>query len=745
MKQHPGARALSVLLSFLMALPVLALLLLPGQAVRAQSLAGRQPTWAVLDFANPSGYGSTDVGRLAADSFVVELAKLNRYAVLPRQDLLNGIQSEGLTPPLNLTSIQRLGQGLGVDAMVAGEIASVSFSRDRRQAKVSLVLRVIDPRSGFLLNGALAEGLSNPRPIPVNDEEQLVNEAFGNAAFNAVKQISKFNLPVATVLLSGDSGLNGGSTSVEVNKGSRDGMYPNLEMLVTRNGVVTGRIRINEVTNNDSNATVTDLGIGIKPEDRATAIYHLPDYTIDKHVGSFQTASSADVAVDTPSSGTKRNAFNGVGGILVALLAGFLLYSAVRTGHKDRSLGGAAVQAASAVAGRASDLGGSLTSVPVGITIPPTQYIPVAVRITSDTGNINYNNFLEYHVYRSDFPLALSNVNALPGAITVTIQQGSQGNNNNGGGGGTTQINDAQARSGFGQVPLLVQGGHSQLTIFDDPNDKTGIAASKPAPSDSSTLVTISDIPTAVTAGGVTSFGTIPGTGLQFGQRVSYSVEGLYVQPSTFINSGGINPGTSGTAGSTNTNNNNNGGQNNNNGGQNNNTGTTTGTSGHGITYQLTGQRTTNPVTLIEPVHPLGNSVTGTSLSNVNVTVPSTRGGNDYILQISTDPGFSNVQTYSAAPGAYSASPTNPTNQGVTLSTATGSAVVFNNINLTTAFPNGTVFFYRVGARDSANGTDNNPYIFSDPLALILNGNAGVSGLVRALRSGAAARHRSRF
>jgi len=137
--------------------------------------------------------------------------------------------------------------------------------------------------------------------------------------------------------------------------------------------------------------------------------------------------------------------------------------------------------------------------------------------------------------------------------------------------------------------------------------------------------------------------------------------------------------------------------------------------------------------------------VTGTSLSNVNVTVPSTRGGNDYILQISTDPGFSNVQTYSAVPGAYNASPTNPTNQGVTLSTATGSAVVFNNINLTTAFPNGTAFFYRVGTRDSANGTDNNPYIFSDPLALILNGNAGVSGLVRALRSGAAARHRSRF
>ena len=143
------------------------------------------------------------------------------------------------------------------------------------------------------------------------------------------------------------------------------------------------------------------------------------------------------------------------------------------------------------------------------------------------------------------------------------------------------------------------------------------------------------------------------------------------------------------------------------------------------LTYQLTGLRPTNSVTLIEPVQPTGNAVTGTGLNNVNVTVPSTAGGNDYILQISTDPGFSNAQTYAAAPGSYSATPSNPTNQGVTLSTATGTAVVFNNINVTAAFPNGTAFFYRVGARDSSNNGQagfSNPYIFSDPLTLSVSG-----------------------
>ena len=137
-------------------------------------------------------------------------------------------------------------------------------------------------------------------------------------------------------------------------------------------------------------------------------------------------------------------------------------------------------------------------------------------------------------------------------------------------------------------------------------------------------------------------------------------------------------------------------------------------------------------MTYIEPVHPFGNSVTGTGATNVNVTVPATRGANDYQLQISTDPGFSSFRTYNAAPGAYTASLLDPTNQGagsVTgISVASGTAVVFNNINLTTDFPSGTSFFYRVGARNSADsGQDgfDNPYVYSDPLTLNITGATG--------------------
>ena len=738
-----------------MALPVLAAFLLRAPAAQAQGLATPQPTWAVLDFANPSGYGGTDVGRLAADSFVVELAKLNRYAILPRQDLLNGIQNNNLTPPLNLTSIERLGQALGVQAVVAGEIASVSFSSDRRQAKVNLVVRVFDPRSGFLLNGALAEGYSNQRPIPVTDEEQLVNEAFGNAAFNAVRQISKFNLPVATVLIGRDT------SSVSLNKGTRDGLYDGLDMIVTRNGVVTGRIRVFNATNNDADAVITDQGQGIRPEDRATALYHLPNYRIDTS-HTFRTASAADVGADSSSTATHHSAFTGIGGILVALLAAGLLLSAIHNGGGSHSLGGASVSGVLAVSGRASDLGGSLTGVPSvgGVSIP--NYIPVAVRITADTGNVDFNSFLEFHVYRSDAPAALNSVASLP-AFSATVTTISTFTNTNGTGGAntTTTVLPILGLQGYGQVPLLAQSGHSNLTIFDDFSEKKSVTASKPDPSDSGTLISVTGaglgfIFTTGTAGtnttGTTGTNTtttisaipIPGTGLQFGQRVFYQVEGLYIQPATFntANSGvTINPGTTGnngqntnnTGGTAGGNNNNTAGTAGNTNGQN-----TNGTQGHQETFQLTGRRSTNYITYIEPVHPFGNSVTGTGATNVNVTVPATRGANDYILQSSTDPGFSNVHTYNAAPGAYNATVADPTNQTGVVSAANGTAVIFNNINLTTDFPSGTVFFYRVGARNSLDNGQagfSNPYVFSDPLALNISGAPPATPAVRLLHN----------
>ena len=795
LKKHWSTRPLSFLLSALMALPILSLLLIRISAVQAQGLAPRQPVWAVLDFANPSGYGSGDVGRLASDSFVVQLAKLNRYTVLPREQIETGIQNENLTPPLNLTSIERLGASLGVDAIVAGEISSISFSRDRRQARVAVAVRVIDPKSGYLLNGALAEGLSNPRPIPVDDEEQLVNEAFGNAAFNAVKQLSKFDLPVATVLISGNNTLNGKNVTVTINKGSRDGIRPGLDMLVSRRGQYVGTIRVGEPTDNDANCEITDIGLGIEPGDRATAIYHMPDYSVNKTTGSYQTASAADLSADAPSTPGHSSPFKGVGGILLAVLAGALLFRAIQVGHQgtDTSLGGANVSNVAAVEGRVDAIGGGATNIPTGYPVA-ADFIPVAVRITAGIGAIDASNFFEFHVYRSDAPTDLSNAQYLlsSGVAGFTESTVYQLGNNTGtttgtattGTTGTTVGIGVLGINGFGQVPLLAQVSKN-LNVFDDFNLKQSVVASKPDPSDSSTLITLTAstfgiVTTTTTTGTATGTtgtttvnptfaGGIPGTGLGFGQRVSYAIEGLYLQPAT-LNTGsttgtGINPGTgnTGTATGTTTSTNNGGNTNgttngattgttNSNGGTSTSTSTSTNTSGNPIagnypTFQLTSLRNTNTITYIVPVYVSGTAVTSTGSSNVNITVPATAGANDYILQISPDVMFgSGTKTFAAAAGAYNVTnpQTNPNQVGQPISVAAGTAVVFNNINLNTDFPGSTTLFYRIGARNSAdNGQANygNSYVFNDPLQLGLTAST-LKSSIDSLRT---IPHRGRF
>ena len=787
LKKHWSAQPISFLLSLLMMLPVWSLLLQAAPA-SAQAIGARQPVWAVLDFTNPSGYGGNDVGRLASDSFVIQLAKLNRYTVLPREQLLAGIQNESLTPPLNLSSIERLGQSLGVDAIVAGEISSISFSRDRRQATVSIAIRVIDPKSGFLLNGALATGRSNTRLMPVDDEEQLVNEAFGNAAFNATKQLSRFNLPVATVLISGNNTLNGHNITVTLNKGTRDGLYPGLDMMVSRGGRFVGTIKIAEATDNDANAEITDLGLGIEPGDRATAIFHMPSYTVDKTTGSYNTNSSADLSSDAPTVPSHNGAFRGITGVLIALISGGLLLSAIHSGHNgDNSLGGANVSGVTATSGLSSSIGGP-ANIPTGFP-SAGNFLPVTVKVTANIGNIDASNFIEFHVYRSDSPPQLSNpanlifagfvsANVINFAsLSANTNTGINANTN-----GTGIALGTLGISGYGQVPLLAQTTKNNLQVFDDFNEKTAVAASKPDPTNSSNLIVLS-VSTFATVTGTTGTATgttgtvttgtyangIPGTGLNFGQRVYYSVEGLYIQPATY-NTGsstgtGLNPGTGNTTSTTSTSTNTatttgttgttgtgtTGGTTNTSGNTNTNTNTTT-LQGHTGTFQLTSFRNSNYVTYIEPTAPA--TVTSTGAANVNVTVPATAGANDYILQISPDPGFgSNTRTYKAPLGAYSIGTTqtsvtgiliNPNQFGGDASVASGTAVVFNNINLTTDFPGSGNLFYRVGARNSLdNGQSNyaNNYIFSNPLSLGLSG----ASLRSSIEQSTGIKHRGRF
>ena len=274
-------------LRFFCAFALLALSLAAICPAQAQNpSANPLPKWVVLDFTNHSGYGGGEVGRLASDAFLVELNKTNTYEIIPRQDVQQGMTTLGISEPLNLDNTQRMGRALAADAVVTGELASVSFTGNPRQARVGLVIRVIDTRSGELINGALAEGISNPRPVPTIDDDALITEALANAAFAAVnRQILRFNLPPATVLAVKDA------NTITLNRGTRDGFYATLEMMVVRGGVasgnavmggtVVGKIRVGAVTRDSAEATIIGQSPGIQPNDRAVPLYSVPAYVAD--------------------------------------------------------------------------------------------------------------------------------------------------------------------------------------------------------------------------------------------------------------------------------------------------------------------------------------------------------------------------------------------------------------------------------------------------------------------------------
>ena len=194
-----------------------------------------------------------------------------------------------------------------------------------------VAVRVTDSATGELVNGALAEGMSTPRPGAVIDQDTMVNEALSKAAFAAVKQITSYQLPEPTVI------NNEGANTILLNMGSRDGIQPGMNMLVRRNGTEVGRIRVGEVEDDESTAVVTTSTLGIRPGDHARAIYSLPNYAVRDGVVVTDSGSLASGnAVQAKSS----NKFSGVGGIILAILAAALLVALVQHGGSNGNLGG---------------------------------------------------------------------------------------------------------------------------------------------------------------------------------------------------------------------------------------------------------------------------------------------------------------------------------------------------------------------------------------------------------------------
>ncbi len=638
---------------------LLPLLLLTLPAKRANAQVARLPQVAVLDFGVlPAVKASGILGRNATDAVVIEMTRTGRYDVSPRATINQQIADLGLTLPLDNIGLQKLGQNLGSDFVASGDIVDVKFEEKPRRARVTLSVRLTDVISGELANGAIETGIS-PAPAPgfQPDDEKLIADAIQNAAFLAVRTITSYNLPTATILQVRDN------AEVVLNRGAQDGIEPGQDMVVFRGTDRVGRIRVAETQNTNSRATITDIGKGIRPEDKARAVFKLPGYEVTS-TGEIKSSPVKDIAKYTPKKKNNKSILNVILGIAAAVIIATLVFDK-KSRTNGSGLSGINAQAFSEPSNISSDGSGSR----VLVTWDPSSDIP-------------RNNVIEYQVYRDGQIIA-----ALPPTV-FRFEDSAQLN-------GTVVFNEI-AYGGSQNIPTTTGTTATATTTTTTTTTTTGTTGTNGTNGTTGTTSTSGntgqitpDLPTSLRQAirQVTAMGV--------GVPHTYSVQILFRQVQA------INP-ASGTGGNTATG----GGQT---GGGTTNSGTTgtTGTTGGNtatgstggqqtILYRLTpGTRTSGPATPVARptiVGPNGDQ----NIGRVSIRFNTVQGANQYVVEFSTTPTFSDKKVISLRNGTAQPFYANGTG-----------AAAFAEFDLTTdntlnTLPGGSRIFYRVGARSQS-------------------------------------------
>ncbi len=334
---------------------------------------GRIIEVAVLDFLNTSSMPGRMFGKMASDAVVVELFRTGKFNVTSGDTLQAKMQELGYTIPLTPGLSQRLGQEVGANCVISGEVDRIKIDKGKNQAEVRLKVMMRDVASGELVNGAIAVGRSHPHVGYTADEDKLLLEAISDAARIAVETMVQYILPEATVLSSM------GTTEVLLNKGSQEGIEVGMEMIVLRRGEggqdeVVGRIKVSKVTDTDSVATVIRAPKGVKPEDRVRAIFEMPSV---KDVTGTQAPIRPSEQRKKISQGTK----------LAWAIVGLLAIGALFGGGGDKP---ETVPAVTAQAGALPDI------------TPHESDVGILITWNAPRG-IGLVNIREFHVWRDNW------------------------------------------------------------------------------------------------------------------------------------------------------------------------------------------------------------------------------------------------------------------------------------------------------------------------------------------------------
>ena len=289
-------------------------------ALAQAGAAGGVQTVIVIDFVNRSNVGGDALARLATDAVAVELANSARFEILKRDEVMRQAQELGLRAPYDQIAKTRLAQALGASAIVEGAVEYVrEVNPNPRTYNTGLTVRVSEAATGDLLSGAAQVGSAVARPGQT-DRDSLVQEATTNAAVQSVREIIAYNLPEGTVLNTVGTDPN---VTVLVNRGTRDGVVPGMEMIVLRERQRVGRIKITTVFPTDAEAVIMENTLGIRPEDKARAVFPMPTFDIHGNRVRGKRAASTSQALST------------LGKLLLVVLVGVVIAQASKGGSSS--------------------------------------------------------------------------------------------------------------------------------------------------------------------------------------------------------------------------------------------------------------------------------------------------------------------------------------------------------------------------------------------------------------------------
>lgn len=278
----------------------------------------------VVEFVNESGVQGDLLARFATDAVVIEMSKTSRFDVgsNTRTAIKNAMETLDLHTPLDKVGLVRLGEALSADAMLEGSITSVQLAGSgvTRRASVTLVLRMYDQASGEIVNGAVQTGHSSARVGYTPDDDALIVEAINNAAFLGVKTMVDYVIPEATV----QNSL--GENQVMLNKGSRDGLKPGMQMIVLRDREIIGYLSVQSVDPTDCTAKVIKSMRGIQSQDKARAIFDMPA------VGGAARTQALPSGAPAQSK-TKGSTISKIGKFLLVAGVAFGVYSLFKSGR----------------------------------------------------------------------------------------------------------------------------------------------------------------------------------------------------------------------------------------------------------------------------------------------------------------------------------------------------------------------------------------------------------------------------